>query len=449
MKRLLRYFLALLVLFCTCDCILAQTKSNIREMHKVKKKETLFGIARDNGLTVQELIDANPEMNTPGYELKKGDFIVIPYPKSKVEPAAKVVPEKTVEKKSSIRLGVMLPLHNENGDGRRMVEYYRGVLMAVDSLKHAGLSVDVFAWNVSEDANITKFLNDKNASTCDIIIGPLYSKQVAPLASFASKHDIKVLIPFSINAPELFNNSNLFQVYQSPTDINEATIDKFLQRFAGYNTVIIDCNDTTSKKGVFTMGLRRRMETMGREYNITNLKSSEPYFAKAFSKNKPNVVILNTGRSPELNLAFAKLNNFSVNNPDVDITMFGYTEWMMYTKYDIDNYYKYNVYIPATFYLNPLSSSTDRIMTKYRWNFHTDMMQALPRFAVTGFDHAMFFLKGFYKQGKKFTGAPGSVGYIPVQTPLKFEKIANGGYRNTSLLFVHYKPTHQIETINY
>ena len=323
------------------------------------------------------------------------------------------------------------------------------VLMAVDSLKHTGMSVDVFAWNVSEDANITKFLNDKNASTCDIIIGPLYSKQVAPLATFASKHDIKVLIPFSINAPELFTNSNLFQVYQSPTDINEATIDKFLQRFAGYNTVIIDCNDTTSKKGVFTMGLRRRMETMGREYNITNLKSSEPYFAKAFSKNKPNVVILNTGRSPELNLALAKLNNFSVNNPDVDITMFGYTEWMMYTKYDIDNYYKYNVYIPATFYLNPLSSSTDRIMTKYRWNFHTDMMQALPRFAVTGFDHAMFFLKGFYKQGKKFTGAPGSVGYIPVQTPLKFEKIANGGYRNTSLLFVHYKPTHQIETINY
>ena len=449
MKRLLRYFLALLVLFCTCDCILAQTKSNIREMHKVKKKETLFGIARDNGLTVQELIDANPEMNTPGYELKKGDFIVIPYPKSKVEPAAKVVPGKLVDKKSSIRLGVMLPLHNDNGDGRRMVEYYRGVLMAVDSLKHTGMSVDVFAWNVSEDANITKFLNDKNASTCDIIIGPLYSKQVALLASFASKHDIKVLIPFSINAPELFNNSNLFQVYQSPTDINEATIDKFLQRFAGYNTVIIDCNDTTSKKGVFTMGLRRRMETMGREYNITNLKSSEPYFAKAFSKNKPNVVILNTGRSPELNLAFAKLNNFSVNNPDVDITMFGYTEWMMYTKYDIDNYYKYNVYIPATFYLNPLSSSTDRIMTKYRWNFHTDMMQALPRFAVTGFDHAMFFLKGFYKQGKKFTGAPESVGYIPVQTPLKFEKIANGGYRNTSLLFVHYKPTHQIETINY
>ena len=449
MKRLLRYFLVLLVLFGTCESLLAQTKSNIREMHKVKKKETIFGIARDNGLTIQELIQANPEMNTPGYELKKGTFIVIPYPKTQVEQATKVAPSTMIEKKTSIRLGVMLPLHNENGDGKRMVEYYRGVLMAVDSLKQTGMSIDVFAWNVAEDANINKFLNDKNASTCDIIIGPLYSKQVAPLASFAARHDIKVLIPFSINAPELYTNSNLFQVYQSPTDINEATISKFLQRFEGYNTVIIDCNDTTSKKGIFTMGLRRRMETMGREYNITNLKSSEAYFAKAFSKTKSNVVILNTGRSPELNLAFAKLNNFSINNPGIDISMFGYTEWMMYTKYDIDNYYKYNVYIPATFYLNPLSSATDRIMTKYRWNFHADMMQALPRFAVTGFDHAMYFLKGFYKNGKKFTGAPGTVGYIPVQTPLKFEKIANGGYRNTSLLFVHYKPSHQIETINY
>ena len=449
MKRLLRYFLVLLVLFGTCESLLAQTKSNIREMHKVKKKETIFGIARDNGLTIQELIQANPEMNTPGYELKKGTFIVIPYPKTQVEPVTKVAPSTMVEKKTSIRLGVMLPLHNDNGDGKRMVEYYRGVLMAVDSLKQTGMSIDVFAWNVAEDANINKFLNDKNASTCDIIIGPLYSKQVAPLASFAAKHDIKVLIPFSINAPELYTNSNLFQVYQSPTDINEATISKFLQRFEGYNTVIIDCNDTTSKKGIFTMGLRRRMETMGREYNITNLKSSEAYFAKAFSKTKSNVVILNTGRSPELNLAFAKLNNFSINNPGIDISMFGYTEWMMYTKYDIDNYYKYNVYIPATFYLNPLSSATDRVMTKYRWNFHADMMQALPRFAVTGFDHAMYFLKGFYKNGKKFTGAPGTVGYIPVQTPLKFEKIANGGYRNTSLLFVHYKPSHQIETINY
>lgn len=448
MKRLLRYFLVLCVLLGTSGALLAQS-SKIREMHKVKKKETIFGIARNYGLTIQELIQANPEMNTPGYELKKGDYIVIPFPKDKEQAKAPAsIPIKEAEK-GPLRIGVMLPLHDENGDGRRMVEYYRGVLMAADSLKQTGVSTDIYAWNVAENADIHKFLNDKNAAKCDFIIGPLYSKQVAPLASFASKHDIKVLIPFSINAPEVFSNPHLFQVYQSPTDVNEATINAFLKRFEGYNTVIIDCNDTTSKKGIFTMGLRRRMETMGREYNITNLKSSEVYFAKAFSKTKPNVVVLNTGRSPELNLAFAKLNNITMNNPGLSVTMFGYTEWMLYTKYDIDNYYKYNVHIPATFYYNPLSSATSRINTKYRWNFHADMQQALPRFAVTGFDHAMFFIKGMELHGKKFSGAAGTVGYVPVQTPLKFEKIGNGGYRNTTLMFVHYKPTHQIETIKF
>ena len=62
----------LLVLFCfTAETALAQVQT-YKEMHKVKRKETIFGIARENGLTVQELIDANPEMNSPGYELKKG-----------------------------------------------------------------------------------------------------------------------------------------------------------------------------------------------------------------------------------------------------------------------------------------------------------------------------------------------------------------------------------------
>jgi LysM repeat protein len=70
----------LLVLLClTAETALAQVQT-FRDMHKVKRKETIFGIARDYGLTVQELIDANPEMKAPGYELKKGTFIKIPFP---------------------------------------------------------------------------------------------------------------------------------------------------------------------------------------------------------------------------------------------------------------------------------------------------------------------------------------------------------------------------------
>ncbi|MBQ8711389.1 MAG: LysM peptidoglycan-binding domain-containing protein [Prevotella sp.] len=458
MKRLFRYVTLIVVLAFLVNVVYGQTQK-WREIHKVKKKETIFGIAREYGLTIQELIDANPEMNTPGYELKKDAYIYIPYAKGQEpQPSAPVQrPAPTFTQQQSqqdvqnraIRLGIMLPLHDINGDGRRMVEYYRGVLMACDSLKKLGISVDVHAWNTPDDKDIAPVLREPAAQQCDLIIGPLYSKQMAQLSDFVTRHDIRLVIPFSINAPELLTNRNIFQIYQSPNNFNESVIEQFVRQFQGYHPVFIDCNDSTSQKGLFTSGLRRQLETRGIDYGLTNLKSSEANFAKSFSVSQPNVVILNTGRSPELNVAIAKLNGLKTTKPGLEITLFGYTDWLLYTKYQLDNFYKYNVYIPAAFHYNPLTSKTLRVEQKYRWNFHQDMMVAQPRFAITGFDHAMFFLQGFHRYGKDFTGAPGVLGYEPVQTPLKFERLGNGGLRNRSMVFVHYLPEHRVETISF
>ena len=462
MTRLLRYFLLTTLLAFTVSSVSAQQASTIRGQHKVKKKETIFGISREYGLTIEELIKANPEMNEPGYELKKGMILNIPFSKDSLEARAKreaaakqVTVVKTAPvvaddvKNREIRLGIMLPLHNINGDGRRMTEYYRGVLMACDSLKKQGLSIDVHAWNTAEDGNIYKVLEDPAAAKCDLIIGPLYSKQMDALSAFVAKHDIRLVIPFSINAPQLTTNRNIFQVYQSPTEQNEVIIARFIERFKSYHTVVIDCNDSTSKKGTFTFGLRRQMEQRGMDVVVTNLKSTEANFSRAFSRTKPNVVILNTGRSQELGVAFSKINGLKANSPELDVTMFGYTDWLLYTRTHLENFYKYNTYIPSVFYYNPLSSGTQRFERKYRQNFRSDMQNALPRFAITGFDHAFFFLKGLHKYGKSFNGADGMFGYPPVQTPLKFERYGNGGLRNRTMMFIHYQPEHTVETIKF
>ena len=458
MTRILRYFVLLLVLAFTVDSV-AQGADQIRSTHKVKRKETIFGIAKMYDLSIEDLIKANPEMKEPGYELKKGAVINIPYAKqnptvntytekAEVAPAAKQTPVDDVRQRE-IRVGVMLPLHNINGDGKRMVEYYRGILMACDSLKKTGLSIDVHAWNAAEDADMSKILQDPAAAKCDTIFGPLYSKQMQVLSDFVEKNDIRLVIPFSITAPQMLTNRNLFQIWQSPTNINEATIVHYLEKFKDYHPVFIDCNDSTSKKGIFTFGLRRQLEGRGIEYGITNLKSNEEVFSRSFSRTQKNMVILNTGRSPELGVAFAKINGLKFNNPTLDISMFGYTEWLMYTRTHLENFYKYDTYIPSHFYYNPLSAATERLEQKYRWNFHSDMQNALPRFALTGFDHAYFFLKGLHKYGKTFNGAAGMFGYPPVQTPLVFERMGNGGLQNHSILFVHYTPEHRVETVKF
>lgn len=450
----------MMVLILGTSIVSAQQPANIREQHKVKKKETVFGISRAYGLTIEELINANPEMKQQGYELKKGAVLNIPYPKSVIEKqeaeraakarkAAEEAAKANDVRNREIRLGVMLPLHDINGDGRRMMEYYRGVLMACDSLKKQGVSIDVHAWNTAEDGNIYKVLEDPAAAKCDLIIGPLYSKQMDALSDFVTKHDIRLVIPFSINAPQLTTNRNIFQVYQSQNEVSEATISHYLERFKDCHTVVIDCNDSTSKKGVFTFALRRQMESRGMECVVTNLKSSEEYFSNAFSRTKPNVVVLNTGRSQELGVAFSKINGLKANNPELDITMFGYSDWLLYTHRYLENYYKYNTYIPSVFYYNPLSPATQQFQQKYRQNFSSDMQNLLPRFAITGFDHAYFFLKGLHKYGKTFNGAEGMFGYPFIQTPLKFERYGNGGLRNKTLLFIHYKPDHLMETFKF
>ena len=456
MRQKMRYFLLLAVASFVAETALAQQV--FKDLHEVKRKETIFGIARDNGITVQELLDANPEMKAPGYELKKGDVIKIPFakgqePKDNVDVMAETpVKTKAVDtdmRKRAIRIGVMLPLHNENGDGKRMTEYYRGVLMACDSLKANGISTDVRAWNVPENADIRTTLLEQHVADRDLIIGPLYTKQLKALGDYALKHDINVLIPFSINSTEVYNNGNLFQVFQNGNTLNEAYSFRYYQRYKDYHTVIIDCNDTTSTKAGFTSALRRKLEQEGQVYSITNLRQSEAMFKKCFSTTQPNVVVLNTSRSQELNVVFAKLNGLLMTTPELKISVFGYTEWLMYTRQHMDNFYKFDVCVPTTYYMDPLSSRTSRFRQKYRWNFHQDMQNYHAKYAATGFDHAYFFIKGLHLYGDKFTGASGMVGYTPFQTPLNFERIGNGGMMNRMVMFVHYMKDQRVETIKF
>lgn len=444
-KRFLLFFLMAIV-----SVSYAQTPK-WQDLYKVKKKDTIYGIAHKYGITVEELQKANPNLSESGYVLKKGEQLLIPYP-SPIQPKPSIPSSNAVTKSIDdgvIHIGVMLPLHNDDGDGQRMVEYYRGLLMACDSLRDKGISTKIHAWNVPIDADVRQTLLEEGASNCNIIFGPLYSKQVKPLADFCKTYGIRMVIPFSITGNDVATNTQIFQVYQSVDKTTESSISAFMERFPHCHPVFIDCNDTTSRKGSFTFGLRKRLDAKGIKYSITNLKSSEENFAKAFSGGVRNVVILNTARSPELNIALAKIDGLKTAYPQMQISMYGYTEWLMYTKVYLEYFYKYDTYIPTTFYYNPLSIRTKGLENAYRKWFHQDMRAALPRFAITGYDHGRFFIEGVHKYGTSFCGTKGQIDYSPIQTQLKFRRVGNGGMQNISFMLVHYKPNRSMESISY
>ncbi len=462
MRLNLRYLV--LVLGLMLSSVMLGQSIKWRDIYTVKKKDTVFGIANKYGLSLPELMDANPEMKQEGYVLKKGDTLFIPYEKSSKNANATssaittlpaiggkpVMTETTVATSGhAVRVGVMLPLHNVDGDGKRMVEYYRGILMACETLKQKGISTEIHAWNVPIDADIRTTLLQEGANKCDVIFGPLYTKQVGALAGFCKTYGIKMVIPFSIAGDDVERNKEIFQIYQSPEQLNEATIQAFLKRFPSAHPIFVDCNDSTSRKGSFTFGLRKELERRKISYSITNVNNPIEQFAKAFAPSVRNVVILNTGRSPQLTSVLNKLDELDAKYPGAVVSLFGYTEWLMYAKYNLARFYKYDTYIPSTFYYNANSARTVELERSYsRW-FHESMMVAQPSFALTGYDHAMFFIQGIKKQGRNFAGGSGMVGGRPVQTPLHFVKTAKGGYRNQLLQLIHYTFNRQIEAVTY
>ena len=76
-KRLLRYILLpmLLMACAVCDAQI----NNWQDLYKAKKKDTIYGIAHKYGITVDQLMEANPDMKKDGYQLKKGDIVFIPF----------------------------------------------------------------------------------------------------------------------------------------------------------------------------------------------------------------------------------------------------------------------------------------------------------------------------------------------------------------------------------
>ncbi len=358
----------------------------------------------------------------------------------------------------AVKVGVMLPLNNNSDNGRDMVEYYRGILMACDSLRQEGTSVSIRAWNVEEKSDIDSILIQETPEDLDLIIGPLYSKHVGKVADFAKRKDIKMMLPFAVKSGNGLSavqgayaaNDAVYQCFMSDEEFNSNVVDKYVSLFDTCHTVIIDCMDPTSTKAAFMKRLRKGLDENKHPYSITSVKSAEEDFQNAFKRERTNVVVLNTARSQDLNIICAKLNSLKVLlNDTVNIRLFGHPEWLGYTSQNLTNFYAYDTFIPSTYYMNPLSPRTARMNLKYRWNFHADMIDVLPRFATTGYDHAYFYIKGLRMYGKGFSGRNTAVGYDAIQTPLNFEKTDAGYYRNKSIMLIHYTPTFEIETYTY
>ncbi|WP_290391229.1 LysM peptidoglycan-binding domain-containing protein, partial [uncultured Bacteroides sp.] len=219
-------------------------ESRCRDMHKVKRKETVFSISREYGISETELIAANPELKGEN-KIKKGTFLCIPYPKAQTEQStqSQAIPtdselfrenRKETERFSTIKAAVILPFLDgvSKSESSRMVEYYEGLLIAVDSLKRTGTSIDLYTYNSGpENTSLNSILGKSEMKDMDIIFGPLYQQHIKPLAEFAKKQNTRLVIPFTSKDNTVFQNPAIYQINTPQSYLYSEVYNHFVRQF--------------------------------------------------------------------------------------------------------------------------------------------------------------------------------------------------------------------------
>ena len=445
-------------------------KPKCRDMHKIQRKETVYSISRMYGITEEELMAANPEIKNK--KLKKGKFLCIPYAQKKVVETPKAPTQqedstltdaqlfdknkKESKKIATIKAAIVLPF-NTDGTGTkdeqvRMVEYYEGFLMAVDSLKEKGVSIDLYTYDSGKTiASVKQILNKPEIKTMDIIFGPAHADQVKPMAEFAEKNNLRLVVPFTSKGDDVFNNPSVYQINTPQSYLYSEVYEHYLRKFPDAHVVFLDANTGHTDKADFIKGLKEELKN--RQMTFKELKGEDinPEGMKLVVDSlRENVIIPTSGRNVALIKILPQLIVTSREHPNYNMKMFGYPEWQTYTDDHLASFFELDTYFYSSFYTNNLFPEAIQFTNAYRKWYSKDMANTFPKYGMLGFDTAYFFLLGLHKYGSNFEDHMNQMMITPIQTGFKFDRVNNwGGFINRKVFFVNFTKNFELIKLDF
>ena len=430
-----------------------------KDMHKVKRKETIFSVSREYGISEQELIAANPELKKG---MKKGQFLCIPYPAATtVQPTQKEDPyaippsnselfrksKETPKEMSTIKAALILPFQED----KRMVEYYEGFLMAVDSLKRTGTSLDLYVYDSGKDISTLNTILAKNEmKKMDIIFGPMHQNQIKPLSDFAEKNDIRLVIPFSQKGEEVFNNPAVYQINTPQSYLYSEVYEHFTRQFPHAHVIFIEPAIADKEKAEFISGLKQELKSKGVSMQTVNESATKETLKAALRNDKENIFIPTSSTNVLLIKALPQLTLLVRDNPEQNIHLFGYPEWQIYTKDHLDSFFELDVYFYSSFYTNTLFPAAVQFTNNYHKWYSKDLTSKFPNYAMLGFDTGFFFLKGLSRYGSELENNLPKMNLTPIQTGFKFQRVNNwGGFINKKVFFIRFTKNFELVKLDF
>ncbi len=413
----------------------------------VKPKQTEFSLTRKLGISYRDLLSLNPDLKEglkAGMVLKlpknqAGDFEV---KNSLVLDKVNLVDSIVVGNTSKVLF--LLPFRLDKIDvsnkedaikkisSRNDLKYslglYSGALIALDSLKKLGVSVDVKTLDNQLDLQKTKeLLNSENLSSYSAVIGPLDSASLKEVCNQANKSNVPVVAPFPVK--NAMNHNNVFFSYPSEEEQRERILSYLEKKITKENVIVIADNDNKA--------VEDKIKLRFPEAKIVEIKEEKKNIAinldkltELFSEEEENWVFLETNNSKLISSVSSILN--SSNTKEVVVKMFTTNRNKGFENNVISNMHLSNLGFtyPSAYREVPNNS----FVKKYRKRFG----DTPDKYAVRGFDLTYDILLKLAYKNNLFAASSvvGSTEYNG--NSFNYIKKGNQGYYNNSAYIMSY-----------
>ena len=439
--------------------------------HVVKRRETIFRICRNYGITQEEFLKANPEYKYN--KLKQGVVVKIPFSqketaqrKQRINEAQnrmQSIPDSTLffmnetqpEEVTDgvITAALILPFSLDDSAStmqKQMIEFYQGMLLALDKLKDEDVSVNLKVFDSQADGtSLQPLIESGKLDDADIIFGPRWTNQITEVARWSTAHQVPLVLPMNAGADDVFNNPYVFQLNTPQSYFNQEIYNHFLEQFPNPNVIIMDADEF--RRNEFIDGLKTVMADHGIPYSTLDIDTAYQELMDTLAPDKQNIMIINSSSSGPLNTLLPVLQLITrTKAPEIETHLFGYPEYQIYAQDHLDELYEVDTWFYSWFYTNNMLKESVDFNALFRRSFSRQMLVSYPSFASYGYDTGYYFLKGIATYGKDFENHLNEIKTDPVQMGFKFERVNNwGGFINRKVFFVHFSNEYEVEKIDF
>lgn len=468
--------------------------------HKVLMGETLSSIARLYGLSVRQVRKDNKDVRFP----QVGDYVRIPgAKKAEIEEEAEQVKMDTVvpvaeiqplnvdksagftpvkDLKGSLDVAVLLPFYLSKNATRTdtdstklikgkykttivsedwiypgsidFIEMYNGILLAADTLRSLGLNVNIHTYDVKSDTvGVTRLINSGNLSTMDLIIGPVYSHNLAIVSSYAATRGIPVVSPVPLlNNSALIRNPTLFMA-SSSLEIAQKALAKKISEYYDHNIVFVNADtagidyDVKRFKSLIFSELSYKIPYEDIRFKEFKFYSKSMFnndsinrLSHALSEQSKNIIIIASEDAPVIS---ELIDNISSLSRRFDIKVFAYPIIRELNRLEQKELFDMDILVYSPYWIDYSKKIVKQFNNKYLNKFHTQPLEK--SYAWQGYDIAYYFLSGIALNGSRFVEHP-EIHYPELlQSEYDFIRRNPGdGFENQKLFMVRYAKDYEV-----